>query len=78
MKNRIHIPKVPGIVKWFDDEKGYGFIIYKGIDHFVHYKEIKMKGHRTLQKDQRVMFYPLTSAEGKPIACEVEVHEVVQ
>ncbi len=77
-KNKISIPKVDGVVKWFDDAKGYGFILYKGVDHFVHFKEIKMKGHKTLVKDQKVKFIPLTSDKGKPIATEVEVDEIVQ
>lgn len=39
-----------GTVKWFNDQKGYGFIKQEGVaeDIFVHHTEIKMEGFRTL------------------------------
>lgn len=47
-----------GIVKWFDDKKGFGFIIAEGVsgDVFAHKNEIDMTGHRTLKQGQRVRF----------------------
>lgn len=52
-----------GIVKWFNSEKGYGFISRdKGPDVFVHYTGITGKGYRTLQENQRVEF---TISQGK-------------
>jgi len=46
-----------GIVKWFDGAKGFGFIKRdKGDDVFVHYKEIRGQGHRSLSEGQRVEF----------------------
>lgn len=46
-----------GIVKWFDDKKGYGFIRgMDGVDIFVHHKAILMKGRRTLTRGQRVTY----------------------
>lgn len=46
-----------GICKWFNDAKGFGFILGDdGKEYFVHQTEIQMKGHRTLFEDQRVEF----------------------
>ena len=46
-----------GIVKWFNAEKGYGFISREeGPDVFVHYSAIQMPGYRTLEEGQRVEF----------------------
>jgi cold shock protein len=46
-----------GIVKWFNAEKGYGFISREdGPDVFVHYSAIQMPGYRTLEEGQSVQF----------------------
>ncbi|RZS40826.1 putative cold-shock DNA-binding protein [Herbihabitans rhizosphaerae] len=47
-----------GTVKWFNSEKGFGFIAQDdgGADVFVHYSEIEGKGFRTLEENQRVEF----------------------
>jgi CspA family cold shock protein len=46
-----------GIVKWFNAEKGYGFIEREdGPDVFVHYSAIQTNGYRTLEEGQRVEF----------------------
>ncbi len=47
-----------GAVKWFNEEKGYGFIIPDdgGNDIFVHHSNITMEGFRTLAEGQRVQF----------------------
>ena len=46
-----------GIVKWFNDAKGYGFISRQnGEDVFVHYSAIQSSGFRSLQEGQRVKF----------------------
>ena len=46
-----------GIVKWFSDSKGYGFISREnGEDLFVHYTEITGEGFRTLDEGQRVEY----------------------
>jgi cold shock protein len=46
-----------GTVKWFSNEKGYGFIEREdGDDLFVHYSEITMDGYKTLVQGQHVEF----------------------
>ncbi|AUS80462.1 cold-shock protein [Actinoalloteichus sp. AHMU CJ021] len=47
-----------GTVKWFNSEKGFGFIAPEdgGPDVFVHYSEIQGNGFRTLEENQRVSF----------------------
>ena len=47
-----------GIVKWFNAEKGYGFITVDdgGTDVFVHYSSIVADGYRSLEEGQRVEF----------------------
>jgi cold shock protein len=46
-----------GTVKWFNSEKGYGFIAPEsGEDVFVHYSAITDSGYRTLEDGQRVEF----------------------
>lgn len=46
-----------GIVKWFNDKKGYGFIkMEDGRDLFVHYSSIDAPGFKTLSEGDRVTF----------------------
>lgn len=47
-----------GIVKWFNESKGFGFIAPDngGKDLFAHFREIQGSGFRTLQENQRVEF----------------------
>ncbi|MER5931527.1 cold-shock protein [Streptomyces sp. NPDC002054] len=47
-----------GTVKWFNGEKGFGFIATDGggPDVFVHYSEIQGQGFRSLEENQRVEF----------------------
>ncbi len=53
------VENVPeGVVKWFNAEKGFGFITPEdgGKDLFVHFSEIQGSGYRTLDEGQRVSF----------------------
>lgn len=49
---------VMGTVKWFNAEKGFGFIAQPdgGGDVFVHHSAIEMSGYRTLEEGQQVQF----------------------
>lgn len=52
-------------VKWFDDEKGFGFIEYKdNEDIFVHYSTIRDKGHKTLVQGEIVEFELIKTDKG--------------
>jgi len=52
-----------GTVKWFNDEKGFGFIAREGErDVFVHFRAIAMEGRKSLREGQQVEF---TIGEGQ-------------
>lgn len=54
-----------GIVKWFSNVKGYGFIEYNDADDiFVHFTGIEMDGYRTLKEGQSVQFDAVEGARG--------------
>ena len=55
-----------GTVKWFNDEKGYGFITPDegGEDLFVHHSNITMSGFRTLKDGQKVQYEPAQGKKG--------------
>jgi CspA family cold shock protein len=54
-----------GTVKWFSDQKGFGFIEQEGgNDLFVHFSEIKADGFKTLAEGQRVSFEAADGPKG--------------
>ncbi len=54
-----------GIVKWFNDEKGFGFIARDGgEDVFVHFTAINSDGRRSLQEGQNVSFEVTAGQKG--------------
>lgn len=61
-----------GTVKWFNPEKGFGFIeVEDGSDVFVHYSAIAGEGYKTLEEGQRVQFNVVQGDRG-PQAENVE------
>ncbi|MBM3847356.1 MAG: cold shock domain-containing protein [Verrucomicrobia bacterium] len=61
-----------GKVKWFDNKKGYGFILHdSGKDVFVHHSSIKGAGFKTLQEGE-VVAYELVDSDKGPKAVNVE------
>jgi CspA family cold shock protein len=61
-----------GTVKWFNAEKGYGFITPdgEGSDLFVHFSAIQTSGYKTLEENQRVEF-EVTQGQKGPQADQV-------
>jgi len=58
--------RMQGTVKWFNAEKGYGFISQaSGDDLFVHYSEIQANGYRTLEEGATVEFIITEGRKGK-------------
>ena len=58
--------RTQGTVKWFNSEKGYGFITPEnGPDLFVHYSEIQSGGFRTLNEGDKVEFEITEGKKGK-------------
>ncbi len=54
-----------GTVKWFNDEKGFGFISQEnGADLFVHFRAIEGTGFRTLKEGQSVSFEAVEGQKG--------------
>jgi CspA family cold shock protein len=62
-----------GIVKWFNSEKGFGFITQEdGPDLFAHYSEIQSTGYRSLNEGDKVEFDITDGKKGKQ-ASAIEV-----
>ena len=56
---------IVGRVKWFNNDKGYGFIDFKeNEDIFVHYSAIELDGYKTLSEDQLVEFKLVETSKG--------------
>ncbi|MGB6242103.1 MAG: cold-shock protein [Castellaniella sp.] len=63
-----------GVVKWFNNDKGFGFIMPEngGKDLFAHFSEIQGTGHKTLEENQRVSFVVGQGQKG-PCATQIVV-----
>ena len=63
-----------GVVKWFNNSKGYGFLLSEDSskDVFIHYSSIGMDGYRTLRTGQAVMFEATDGPKGLH-ATEIEI-----
>ncbi|MBN1201847.1 MAG: cold shock domain-containing protein [Anaerolineae bacterium] len=63
--------RVTGVVKWFNSQKGYGFIQpEEGPDVFVHHSAIQSSGYRELEEGERVEF-TITQGQKGPQASNV-------
>ena len=56
-----------GKVKWFNNSKGFGFIVSDegGEDVFAHFSQIQMEGYKTLKTDELVQFEVIDGPNGK-------------
>lgn len=62
-----------GKVKWFNSEKGYGFITTdEGVDVFAHFSQIQKDGFKSLEEGEAVSFDVVDGAKG-PQAENIEV-----
>ena len=65
--------KVTGNVKWFNDDKGFGFVEREdGPDVFVHHSNVQMEGFKTLKEGQKVSM-EVSQGEKGPQADSVTV-----
>lgn len=63
-----------GTVKWFNDKKGYGFIVVDGgKDVFVHHSAIEGEGYKTLKEGERVQFEIVKGPKGEQATKVVKV-----
>ncbi len=62
-----------GRVRWFSEERGYGFIEEGEEDFFVHYAEVVGEGLRTLEEGSEVEFEIVEGRRGRKQAARVEV-----
>ena len=67
--------RVTGKVKWFNEEKGYGFIAREdgGEDVFLHYSELSGDGFKTIAEDARVEFEVAMGPKGPKAANVVKL-----
>ena len=66
--------RISGIVKWFNAERGYGFVLQdedETTEYFVHYSYIDMEGYKTLRAGQKVTFQLIETDKG------VQAQEVI-
>ena len=65
-----------GIIKWFNNEKGYGFINGKNNeDIFVHYTSIRIDGYKTLSEGQEVSYQLIKTDKGLQAANVIPVNQ---
>lgn len=70
----MSIERLDGTVKWFSNERGYGFVTADSEpdkEYFVHFSSIQMAGFKTLQANQKVTFELRETPKGVQ-AVEVE------
>jgi CspA family cold shock protein len=61
----MEVTNMTGKVKWFNSEKGYGFITTdEGNDIFAHYSQIQKEGFKSLEEGERVEFEVVDGDKG--------------
>jgi CspA family cold shock protein len=66
--------RIKGTVKWFNNDKGYGFLSFDGNkDAFVHYSEIQTEGFKTLEEGDQVEFELAEEGRGPKAKSVVKV-----
>lgn len=67
--------RIEGRVKWFNEDKGYGFIARDdgGEDVFLHFSEIQKEGFKTIREDQAVEFSVEMGPKGPKATNVIEV-----
>lgn len=55
---------IQGTVKWFNNDKGFGFIQANNKDYFLHFKEIQKEGFKTVNEGDKVSFEPASTPKG--------------
>jgi len=73
-QKEIDMATQTGTVKWFNEDKGYGFITPDdgGKDLFAHFREIQTSGFKTLKENQRVQF-EVTQGQKGPQASSISI-----
>lgn len=62
-----------GIVKWFDNERGYGFISgNEGMDAYVHHTQVKEKTHNKDLHEGEEVKYDMVETDKRPMAINVQ------
>lgn len=75
LNEKGEVSLMQGLVVWFDNAKGYGFIkaTTTGDEYFAHHSEIEMEGYRTLKPEQAVEFLVEMGPKGRMQAVNVKV-----
>ena len=69
---REHVERLKGVVKWFNNAKGYGFLGRDdGPDVFIHYSSISSDGYKSLQEGDKVEFRNHSGTDKGPQAANV-------
>ena len=69
VRRRTFVVRETGTVKWFSNEKGFGFIAREGGDDvFVHFSAITMDGYKSLTEGQKVEFEVVQGPKGAQAA----------
>lgn len=66
---------INGTVKWFNNQKGFGFLVANGKEYFVHFKDIEKQGYKSLTEGDKVSFEPQVAEKGPLAKCVKLIEE---